>query len=215
MEIIRLYTDETVTNWQVLIATCKLTPRLRKQIQTTIYTYQEIAKQKNPHVGASFKILLDLRDEIDSHWAQIFKNPIRTAVLFRHMFIFQVFLKDRLLEDYTGGSQVINVNIICLARFMGSLEDRERAAREICAKLDNLEGIYQQHVIFVLQELLLDRAHVERKMRTALARGGRPGSDIQPLIDRRDWESLATVLMKDQLLTTELFSKYDYDGIKI
>ena len=49
--------------------------------------------------------------------------------------------------------------------------------------------------------------HIESKIRAALARDGQPGSDIQPLVDRCDWASLATVLKNDRLLTTQLFSK--------
>ncbi len=209
METIRTYADETTTNLEILIATCQLTPCLRKQIQTAIHIYREIGKQTNPNVADSANSLLALRDEIDNHWGQVFRNSSKTAELFRHMLVFRVFLKGKLLEDYAGGSQVINENIICLSRVMGPLSDRERAARDIGVPLDGLDDIYQQWVIFVLQELLLDRGHIESKMRAALARGGKPGSDIQPLIDRRDWESLATVLMKDQLLTTELLSGAD------
>jgi len=44
---------------------------------------------------------------------------------------------------------------------------------------------------------MLDRAHVESKMRAALIRDERSGSDIQSLINRDDWISLAAVIKKD------------------
>lgn len=62
---------------------------------------------------------------------------------------------------------------------------------------------------------MLDRAHVENKMRAALARDGQPGSDIQPLIDRCDWSSLATTLKKDQLLVTDLLSEVEDSQKKV
>jgi len=215
MDAIRPYTAAIVASWESLLWTCTVTPRFRKQLQTTIHTYQEIEKQQNPDLRQTFNSFEAFRDEIDNYWRQIFGNPITTSVLFNHILIFQEFLKGKLLEDYVGRSYMVNANILFLGRFMGSLEDREQAARQVGAKLDSLDTIYEERVIFVLRELMLDRAHVESKMRTALARGGRPGSDIQLLIDRCDWESLAIVLIQDQLLITELFLKGDDDEKKI
>ena len=207
MEALRQYTADKIAAWQVLIATCKLTPRLQKQIQSAINIYYQTANQPNLNVIESGKSLLALRDLIEDHWKQIYENSSNTACLFGHIVIFRMFLQCKLLEDYAGTSYVANENIVCLSRCKGQLKDRERAARELNTEVDHLDNVYQQRVVFVLDELMLDRAHVESKMRAALTRDGQPGSDIQTLIDRCDWANLAAVLRKDQLLSRELFSK--------
>ena len=45
---------------------------------------------------------------------------------------------------------------------------------------------YPDHVIYPLEEMMLSRDYVEKKLRT-VATEGRQGSDIQPFIDRCDW----------------------------
>ena len=198
-----------VGDWQILIATCKLTPRLEKRIQSTIHIYKETVDQRNLDVIKSGQNLLTLLHAVEDHWKQIFDDPNKTACMFKHMLIFRIFLKGKLLDDYVGQSHVINENVVCLGQCNGELNDRKRAAREFDTELEHLDGIYQQRVVTVLDELMLDRAHVESKMNAASARDGQPGSDIQPLINRCDWASLAAALVKDQRLMVDLFPKGD------
>lgn len=95
------------------------------------------------------------------------------------------------------------------------MEDCTLAAYEINTQPDQLHGIYQRRVTFILEELMLNQAHVESKMQAAVARGGKPGSDVQPLIDRYEWAKLAAVLVIDQMLTIQLFGKSDDTGEKV
>lgn len=207
MDILRSFANGKVAEWQILIVTCKLTPRLQERIESTIRIYQETANQQDPDVIESGKHLMALAEAIEHHWTQIFADVNKTALIFRYMWSFRIFLRAKLLEDYVGRHHKVNINILSLGRSQGELKDRQRAARELHTQLDHIDDIYQQRVVIVLDELMLDRAHVESKLRAAVARDGKPGSDIQPLIDRCDWTNLATLLCKDQFLTTQLFSK--------
>ena len=204
MEVLQQHVSRMILEWQVLIVTCKLTPRLQQHILSTIKIYEEIASQQNLDVAKSGRTLFSLKDAVDNHWKQIYGELSQTAKMFRHMLIFQMFLRSKLLEDYVGTPYVVNENIVCLRRSTSTLEDRQRAAYEFGTHLDGLDDIYQQRVVIVLEELMLDRAHVETKTDTALARGGQPNSDIQPLIDRFDWASLAGVVWNDRLLALDL-----------
>lgn len=209
MKTLRQFISEKVADWQVLMTTCKLTPRFQKQVRSAIQIYQETANQQNLKVVESGRNLLTLRDAIENHWLQLYEDSSTSADIFEHMLIFKMFLHRKLLEDYVGTPYVVNENIVCLGRFKFTLEDRQQAARELGIHLNQLDDTYRQRVVLVLDELMLDRAHVESKMRAALARGERSSSDIQPLIDRGDWISLAAVVKKDQLLTTKLLFKDD------
>lgn len=186
MKTLRQFISGKVADWQVLMVTCKLTPRFQEQVRSAIQTYQETANQQNLKVVESGRNLLALRDAIEDHWLQLYGDSSISADIFGHMLIFKMFLHRKLLEDYVETSYVVNENIVCLGRFKSTLEDRQQAACELGIHLDQLDDTYRQRVVLVLDELMLDRAHVESKMRAALARGGRSGSDIQPLIDRGD-----------------------------
>ena len=153
METLRQYAADKIAGWQVLIATCKLTPLLQEQIQSTIQAYHEIEKQRNLNVIKSGKYLLALKDIIEEHWEQIYGDSSKTACIFGQILIFRIFLQRKLLEDYIGTSYIVNENIVCLGRSKGEAKDRERAARELNSRVDHLDKIYQERVIFVLDEL--------------------------------------------------------------
>lgn len=121
-----------------------------------------------------------------------------------------MFLHCKLLEDYVETSYVINKNIVCLDWIKFTLENRQQAACELDIHQNQLDDIYWQRVVLVLDELMLDRAHVESKMQAALARNEWLNSDIQSLINRDDWTSLTAAIKKNQLLTMKLLFKDDH-----
>ncbi len=210
MKILRQFISEKVANWQILMIICKLTSRFQKQVRSAIQIYQETANQQNLKIVESDRNLLTLRDVIENHWLQLYEDSSTSADIFEHMLIFKMFLHRKLLEDYVETSYVINENIVCLDRFKFTLENHQQAACELDIHLNQLDDTYQQRVVLVLDELMLDWAHVESKMQAALARDKRSSSDIQSLIDRDDWISLTAVIKKNQLLTTKLLFKDDY-----
>jgi len=74
---------------------------------------------------------MTLRDEFENHWRQIFEDLRKTACIFKHILIFQMFLKCKLLEDYVEKPHVVNKNIICLDQFMSESENCKWAAHEL------------------------------------------------------------------------------------
>lgn len=207
MDVLHAFIADKTTSWQILIDTCNLTPRIEQEMQSTIRFYQETAKRQYLDLVESRQTLLALSDAIEDHWRQIYGSPSKAACLQKHLHLFREFLRSKLLEDYVGTPCSVNKEIVRLGRSKGGMDDRERAAREFGAEVDDADDAYQQRGIYVLDELMLDRAYVESKMRAAAARDGQPGSDVQPLIDRCDWRSLAAVLQKDQLLIMQLFEE--------
>jgi len=210
MKTLHQFIGDTVANWQILMIICKLTSRFQKQVQSTIQTYQKTANQQNLKIVESDRNLLTLKNVIENHWLQLYEDSSTSARIFEHMLIFKTFLHRKLLEDYVETSYVINENIVCLGRIKFTLEDRQQAACELDIHQNQLDDIYQQRVVLVLDELMLDRAHVESKMRAASARDERSNSDIQSLINRDDWTSLTAAIKKNQLLTTKLLFKDDH-----
>lgn len=72
------------------------------------------------------------------------------------MLIFKMFLHHKLLEDYVETSYVINENIVCLDRFKFTLENHQQAACELDIRLNQFDDEYQQRVVLVLDEFMLD-----------------------------------------------------------
>lgn len=93
--------------------------------------------------------------------------------------MFQRFLIAKLLEDYTNEPYTITKWIL----------DKAIRVQEGYARAEdgsNLDTTYQVHVRYTLEEMMLDRDHVENKLRAAAIGQGHSGGDIQPLIDKRD-----------------------------
>jgi len=214
-QLILEYIANTVTDWRTVMAHQVLTPRLREHLQSAILIYCETANQQTLDLSESVDNLEKVRVGVEDHWSQILGQLSITARVYEQKTVFEVFLRGKLLEDYRRVPYVIDAKIVWLGRCKGSLEDRIRAAHEIGTQLDQLHDIYRRRVTFILEELMFNQAHVESKMRAAVTRGGKPGSDVQPLIDRCEWANLAAVLVKDQMLTTQIFGKGDDTGGKV
>ena len=216
MEYLHQYIEYTVSDWRTLLINYPLTPKLREQIISGINVYLETSKEQTSKVEATIDHLDAIKSTIESRWKMLFTNMGFLARLLQQIGIFQEFLKFKLLEDYGKDKPyTVDERVICLGRFKGGLSDRERAAQEVGVRQDELDDLYEERVVFVLKELMFDRAHVESKMRTALARDGQPGSDVQPMIDRHDWASLAATLLKDEVLAIRLFQQDNDLGKKV
>ena len=214
-QLILEYIANTVTDWRTVMAHQVLTPRLRKHLQSAILIYCETANQQTLDLSKSVENLEEVRVGVEDHWSQILGQVSITARVYEQKTLFEDFLRGKLLEDYRRIPYVVNEKIVWLGRFHGSLEDRTQAAHEIGTQVDRLPDIYRRRVTFIVEELMLNQAHVESKMRAAAGRRGQPGSDVQPLIDRCEWANLAAVLVKDQMLTTQIFGKGDDTGAKV
>jgi len=118
---------------------------------------------------------------IEEHWARLYSDMLTRASLQWDMDMFEQFLSSKLLEDYS------NQPFKVLGRMLKLAECTTKQDKE-----------YQDHVVLPLEESMLDREYVENKLRAVAARKGRPGNDIQQLIDACDWPRLAEALTNDR-----------------
>lgn len=111
------------------------------------------------------------------------------------------FLERKLFEDYLDiMPYCVGADLLWVARSQGNTTERKRAAYILGGKVDEMDDFYYERIISVVHEMMLDPDHVGRKLQAAAARDGQPGSDIQPLIDSCQWETLAEFLVKDRIL---------------
>jgi len=183
-----------------------VTPLLQSQLQHAVVAHREVLDHPLSSVDEDLTNLDKLYFEIKSHWKRIYTDMHAAASLFRAMRQLRQFLRSKLLEDYCNERYTVHGLILKLAQLKENAEG--------CHGKEP-DALYQDCVILPLEELMLDRAHVEGKMRTALLREGEPGSDIQPLINKGDWTSLASILVKDRELARKVFPENDQTTQKL
>jgi len=177
------------------------TPLLQDELRHAITLHAEAVDSPDFH-----KLIPDLNTihaQIEEHWARVYADMLTTASLLWDINMFERFLQSKLLEDYLNEPFEITGRILTLAEYTVK-QDKSCVAGPTGADNTTSDEQYRNHVIFPLEESKLDRAHVENKLRAVAARRGRPGSDIQPLIDACDWTKLAAALTSDRDIVTKL-----------
>ncbi|WEW56816.1 hypothetical protein PRK78_002271 [Emydomyces testavorans] len=168
----------------------RLTPLLRNQILHAIRLHSEALEQTN--IKSYLADLDTVHEQVMEHWTKVYGNLTSRADLLQDMVLFQQFLTAKLLEDYTQTPCKCNDFGVVLVMILDAVKDGHQKAT----------GYYQTRMVYPLEEMMLDRDHVEKKLRTAAA--GQAGGDVQPLIDRCDWSTLAATLMSDRELALKL-----------
>jgi hypothetical protein len=121
--------------------------------------------------------------------------------------MFYRFLIAKLLEDYMNEPCPVNKWVLDQAKCIVKQEDYTRAKDG-----SNMDTTYQVHVVYPLEEMMLDRDHVKNKLRAAVMGQEHSGSDIQRLIDKCDWSNLVTALAYDRGLALKLFEGQSPDA---
>ena len=186
----------------------ELTPLQRHEIEKARGDHLSILEQPSLEINRRIDDLQRQQRVIEDHWSRLFQNMKIKAYTFLELDTFEHFLSMRLREDYLNESFEIPQRILNFARIKGSPEDREVAARNLLEKNEeDVDEYYRKVVVPIIEELMIDLAHVERKMQNILARGGKSGSDIQVLVNNCEWADLAIVLLGDQELAVKISTR--------
>lgn len=186
----------------------ELTPLQRHEIQKARHDHLVILDQSSSEINTCIDDLKRQQKAIEAHWNRLFQNMKVKAYTFLELDTFEQFLSKRLREDYINESFEVPERILNLARIKGGPEDRKIAARNLLERNEeNIDDYYREVVVFVIEELMVDLAHVERKMWNILARGGKPGSDIQVLVNNCNWADLTVVLVGDRELAAKISAR--------
>lgn len=146
------------------------------------------------------KALDDAHHRLTQHWAKVFQEPVSSALLTQRISFFQRLLTDRLLGVYTGKPYQI--------------DKWHSAELRIFRQRDDLGQMYYDFFTWPLEEMMLDQDHVQETLVTAAAepQSADRAKDIQCLIARCDWPSLARALVKDRELAIGLFDPEYYNA---
>ena len=206
MDTIREVLFARILRFQEFKAAGVTTPRFTMQLQSIINIYLETALGEPANLEETAKNIQALMDALLDYWARLFPDFDSATLLYSRMSSFRSFLERKLLEDYVDDMPyLVPPNFIVLARTQGDSADRERASQSLNIAVERMDEYYQERVVAVLHEMMIDPGHVGRKLQTAASKDGQPGSDIQPLIASCHWSDLATALVKDRVLVEKLF----------
>lgn len=165
------------------------TPLLRQEMLHAIEMHRVALQQ--PNVNPYLKDLNNLHAQIEQHWSRVNQDMITKAYLIYDFLALRLFLGSKLMEDYLNKPYKAEGGIF--ARCEWAVNQAEDCSEK-----------YKTHITFPLEEYMLNKDHVENKLRTVAARQGHPGNDIQPLIERCDWDRLAAALTRDRELASIL-----------
>jgi len=176
-------------------------PLLEEQLSHAIVLHQQALESRD--INPFIQDLDALHAQIEEHWARVHADMLSTASLLWDIDLFQRFLHSKLLEDYANEPFAVSGRMLRLAESTAEQEKR-RLTAPTNEETTTLDQEYREHVVFPLEESKLDRDCVENKLRAVAARQGRPGNDIQLLIDACDWAKLAAVLLSDRDIVINL-----------
>lgn len=158
---------------------------------------------EQPTLDVPFVKELDsLQDQIEEHWSRVYKSCIDHSHIVADLGQYQLFLTELLLSEYTGAAFTDTQSIGWLHQSAAQIK---KAATDVS---DEFRAIFHEAIVFPLEELLLNRPHVEKRLLLAAADDDRPrplGGHIQYLIKSGDWQNLAKYLYHDRELALGLF----------
>lgn len=191
----------TKQNLEVQFDIGRPTPSLREDILHAIKVHKEALEQ--PNLDRPFVKKLDsLQDQIEEHWSRVYKSCIDHSNFMAHLAQYQLFFTELLLSEYTGAAFSDTQTIEWLHR---SATHIKKAATDVS---DEFRAVFNESIVSPVEELLLNRPHVEMRMLLAAANTDRPpplGGHIQYLIKHGHWQDLAKYLYHDRELALGLF----------
>ena len=164
-------------------------PLLRKLI------YDAIRLSETP--GYIEKDIDILYDRIVAGWARIHQSLICKAYLFENMVFFHRFLTAILLMDYAKEPYTISPWVLTQAGIV-----MLHRAGDSCD--DDLVS-YPNRILFPLEQMMLNRDHVENRLLATISENSDNRGHVQSLIDKKNWSDLTTTIKNDRDLTISLF----------
>lgn len=143
-----------------------------------------------------------LQDQIDEHWSRVYESCIGHAHLVADLGQYQLFLTHLLLSEYTGAAFTDTRSIGWIHQAASHIK---RAGTDTSSEFTE---IFYDKIVLPLDELLLNRPHVELKVLLAAADDDRKrpvGGFILSLVKWRNWKDLAKHLYNDRQLAIHLF----------
>ncbi|KAL1880026.1 hypothetical protein Daus18300_001389 [Diaporthe australafricana] len=136
---------------------------------------------------------------VEEHWAKLHNSLSRHAQLMAHICLFMEVLSSQLIRDYSDEPEDADTTVGTHTKL---IQQHRESARD--GDGSHSDQSYQDFVVTPIEELLLDREHVEHRLMVAETckkpKGDAPAT-AHYFIKRCDWPSLASILARDRELS--------------
>lgn len=193
-----------ITSYKLLLLDYE-TPLFHNELLDAIKLHEEALQRPEPtpaerrRVVDQLGVLDKMNDRLDKHWRELQKSMNARVTLLANIATYQRYLGLLLLLDYIG-------------KHAGEYQDW---AATLVRHIDNVTGgigsvdedfrLYQQTIVSPIREMMLNREHVERRLRAAARGSTHPAGEVHRMIDQCDWPNLALALVNDRELAATLF----------
>lgn len=193
-----------ITSYKLLLLDYE-TPLFHNELLDAIKLHEEALQRPEPtpaerrRVVDQLGVLDKMNDRLDKHWRELQKSMDARVTLLANIATYQRYLGLLLLLDYIG-------------KHAGEYQDW---AATLVRHIDNVTSgigsvdedfkLYQQTIVCPIREMMLDREHVERRLRAAARGPAHPAGEVHRMIDECDWPNLAVALVNDRELAATLF----------
>lgn len=179
-----------------------LTPLLRKEINNAIGLHVAVLEDPEKDDLEYRQLVATTFRRLMRHWAELYEDLVHRAALITNIINFQKLLLSKFVEDYSGLPCPLSGALLDFAL------ERNAFVEEHFNGGDRREGpidFYNMMVVLPLREMMLDRRHVQSILRTIATSEGHPGQ-VKQLVDQRDWQGLASTIIKDRQLALDFFT---------
>lgn len=193
-----------ITGYKLLLLDYQ-TPLFHNELLDAIKLHEEALQRPEPTPAERERVLdqlglLDKMDaRLDKHWKGLQRDMNSRSSLLANIATYQRHLGAWLMIEYTG-------------KQIPELHDW---ATRLVRRIDNITSgigsvdedfrLYQQTVVRPIKEMMLNREHVERRLRAAARGSTHPAGEVHRMIDECDWPNLALALVNDRELAATLF----------
>ena len=198
-------TDLSTINFQITKFTSLKriapSPFLRNQMCRVIDLYDSVQETSRL---SSLEEATRLASTIDKRWAELHSDMISLITVQQTVIIVTEILIRKLAEDYCDLPYTVPAhNVECI----DSNLKYEKSSGDGSKSDDTTH--HSGMVRLQLRELDLDTSYLLEQRFTKIAvRRGKPGNDIKPLIEKKNWAQLATALINDRAIAKMFLDEY-------
>ncbi|KAL1871618.1 hypothetical protein Daus18300_004618 [Diaporthe australafricana] len=188
------------------------TPLFHDELLDAIKLHEETLQRPEPtpaerqRVLDQLTVLDNMNDRLNKHWEKLHRSLNSRTILLYSISEYSKLLGSWLILDYAGRESV------------GETHHEASAYVTILDKFRSGEGDVEANIrvhrrLFrrPLEEMMLNRQHVEKRLRMAAAGPSYPTGEIHRLVDQCDWPNLAAAIVNDREIAAVLFRSKPLD----
>lgn len=188
------------------------TPLFRNELLDAIKLHEEALQRPEPTAAECQRVLdqlmvLDnMNDRLNKHWEKLHTSLTSRIILLDSISEFSRLLGSCLILGYAGAQSIGKLHHGA-STYVTILDEFRCGEGAVEANI----RIYRKISRHPLKEMMLNRHHVEKRLRMAAAGPSYPTGEIHRLIDQSDWPNLAASVVNDREMALVVFGSKPLD----